>query len=73
VVVRDIERHASLCRAPNLLARAHVPPDGHALAEVDAVEYAIEEAMRQSADVVVLGHEPEWLHRHGEIAALLRW
>ncbi len=49
------------------------PLDGAILAEVDAVEHAVEEAARQSAHVVVLRHEPEWLHEHGEIAALLRW
>ena len=49
------------------------PLDGHALAEVDAVEHAIELAARQSAQVVVVRHEPDWLHQHGDIAALLRW
>jgi peptide chain release factor subunit 1 len=49
------------------------PLDGHVLAEVDAVEYAIDEAAGQSAQVVVARHEPEWLHGHGDIAALLRW
>jgi peptide chain release factor subunit 1 len=47
--------------------------DGHALADLDAVEYAIEEAARQSALVVVLRHEREWLRQHGDFAALLRW
>ena len=49
------------------------PLDGAILAEVDAIEHAIEEAARQSARIVVARHEPEWLHEHGEIAALLRW
>ena len=49
------------------------PLDGHVLVEVDAVEHAIEEAAGQSAQVVVARHEPEWLHGHGDIAALLRW
>jgi peptide chain release factor subunit 1 len=49
------------------------PLDGQVLAEVDAVEYAIDEAAGQSAQVVVARHEPEWLHGHGDIAALLRW
>ena len=49
------------------------PLDGHALVEVDAVEHAIEEAAGQSAQVLVARHEPEWLHGHGGIAALLRW
>ena len=47
--------------------------DGHALGEVDAVECGIDEAARQSAQVVVLRHEREWLHQHGDFAALLRW
>jgi len=47
--------------------------DGHVLVEVNAVEYAIEEAARQSAHVVVARHQPDWLHRHGHIAAMLRW
>ena len=49
------------------------PLDGHALTDVDAVEHAVEDATRQSAEIVVSRHEPEWLHRHGELAALLRW
>jgi peptide chain release factor subunit 1 len=49
------------------------PLDGAILVEVDAVEHAVEEAARQSARVVVVRHEPEWLQEHGEIAALLRW
>ena len=49
------------------------PLDGHAVADVDAVEYAVEKAARQSAEIIVLRHEPEWLQRHGELAALLRW
>ena len=49
------------------------PLDGHVLVEVDAVEHAIEEAAGQSAQVVVARHEPEWLHGHGDIAAVLRW
>jgi peptide chain release factor subunit 1 len=47
--------------------------DWHALAAVNAVEYAIDEAARQSAEVVIVRHQPEWLQAHGEIAALLRW
>ena len=49
------------------------PLDGAILAEVDAIEHAVEEAAGQSAQVVVARHELEWLHEHGEIAALLRW
>jgi len=49
------------------------PLDGAVLAEVDAIEHAVEEAARQSARIVVARYEPQWLHRHGEIAALLRW
>ena len=47
--------------------------DGAILAEVDAIEHAVEEAARQSARVVVTRYEPAWLHEHGDIAALLRW
>ena len=47
--------------------------DGALLAEVDAIEYAVEEAAGQSAQVMVARHRPEWLRGHGEIAALLRW
>ena len=49
------------------------PLDGAVLAEVDAIEHAAEEAARHSAEVVVVHYEPDWLHEHGEIAALLRW
>ena len=49
------------------------PLDGQTLAAVDAVEYATEEAARQSAGVVVSRYELGWLHEHGDIAALLRW
>lgn len=49
------------------------PLDGSELVQVDAVEYAVQEAARQSADVVVAHHESQWLGEHGEIAALLRW
>ncbi len=49
------------------------PLDGSVLAEVDAVEHAVEGAARQSTPVVVVRHEPDWLTEHGEIAALLRW
>lgn len=49
------------------------PLDGAILAEVDATEHAIEGATEQSAQVVFARYEPEWLHEHGQIAALLRW
>jgi peptide chain release factor subunit 1 len=49
------------------------PLDGAILAEVDAVEHAVNEAVRQSARIVVARYEPAWLHEHGEIAGLLRW
>jgi len=67
---------AGLCPTCGRLSTAddgRCPLDGAVLAEVDAVEQAVEEAARQSAQVVVSHHELEWLHRHGEIAALLRW
>jgi len=49
------------------------PLDGASLAEVDAIEHAVEQAASQSAQVVVARYEPAWLHQHGDIAALLRW
>jgi peptide subunit release factor 1 (eRF1) len=49
------------------------PLDGAILEEVDAVEHAVEEATRQSAQIVIARYEPQWLHEHGDIAALLRW
>jgi len=49
------------------------PLDGATLAEVDAVERAVEKAASQAARVAVFRHEIEWLRQHGEIAALLRW
>jgi len=49
------------------------PLDGATLVEVDATEHAIERAARQSAQVVVVRYERDWLHEHGDIAALLRW
>ena len=36
-------------------------------------EHAIETAERQSATVVVVRHEGQWLQRHGGTAAALRW
>lgn len=47
--------------------------DGEALAKVDGVEHAVEKAVGDSAEVVVVHHEVEWLTEHGQIAALLRW
>jgi peptide chain release factor subunit 1 len=47
--------------------------DAVALAEVDAVEQSVEEAAQRSARVVIVRHETDWLHAHGDIAALLRW
>jgi len=49
------------------------PLDRGVLVEADAVEHAVARAEAQSARVVVARHEPQWLHEHGEIAALLRW
>jgi peptide chain release factor subunit 1 len=49
------------------------PLDGGLLAEIDAVEHGLEEAARQSAQVVVVRYQPEWLRERGDIAALLRW
>jgi peptide subunit release factor 1 (eRF1) len=41
--------------------------------ESTVAERAIEEAERQSADVVVVHYEADWLGAHGQIAATLRW
>ncbi len=51
----------------------HCPLDGAILARVDAVEHTVEEAARQSAQVMIVRHQQPWLREHGEIAALLRW
>ncbi|MGZ4305217.1 MAG: baeRF10 domain-containing protein [Solirubrobacteraceae bacterium] len=49
------------------------PLDGASLAEVDAIEHAVDAAARQSVQVIVARYEQAWLHEHGDIAALLRW
>ena len=41
--------------------------------ESEAAGREIEESERQSADVVVVRYETEWLGLHGGIAATLRW
>ncbi len=41
--------------------------------ESDVAERAVEEAERESAQVVVVRYETEWIARHGGIAAILRW
>ena len=67
---------AGLCPMCGRLSAAddgRCPLDGAALAEVDAVEHAIEEAAHRSGRVVVVRHETDWLIEHGGIAALLRW
>ena len=67
---------AGLCPTCGRLSAAddgRCPLDGATLAEVDAVEHAIEEAARRSGRVVVVRHETDWLIEHGGIAALLRW
>jgi len=50
----------------------HCSLDRSMLAPVDAVQYAIERAHRQRADVVVVSHESAELRQRGSIAALLR-
>lgn len=49
------------------------PLDGAPLAPVDALEYIVHEAARQTAQVVIVRDHCEWLRNHGGIAALLRW
>jgi peptide chain release factor subunit 1 len=65
-----------LCRTCGRLSSTELgrcPLDGTALEEIDAVEHAINEAVRQSATVIVARHETAWLAEHGALAALLRW
>ena len=67
---------AALCPQCGRLSSAgdgHCPRDGAALANVDAVEHAVDEAGRQSVPIVVMRHEAGWLTEHGHIAARLRW
>jgi peptide subunit release factor 1 (eRF1) len=45
--------------------------DGECRCPLD--RHVLEKAAGQSTQVVVAPHEPEWLHGHGDIAALLRW
>jgi peptide chain release factor subunit 1 len=47
--------------------------DGATLTEIDAIAHVVDEAARRSARVVVVRHESEWLHEHGDFAAILRW
>ncbi len=49
------------------------PLDGAALAPVDALEWVVDEAAKQAAQVMVVRDDCEWLRDHGGIAALLRW
>ena len=54
------ELSAGFCTQCGRLSTAndgHCPLDGAALTEVDAVEHAVEEAGRQSVQVVVMRHE----------------
>jgi peptide subunit release factor 1 (eRF1) len=67
---------AGLCPRCGRLSTAddgRCPLDGAALAEVDAVEHAVEMAASQSVEVIVVRHELDWLGAHGDLAALLRW
>ena len=67
---------AGLCPRCGRLSTADdgkCPLDGSVLTEVDAVEHAVEETARQSAQVVVVRHQAGWLTEHGGIAVLLRW
>jgi peptide chain release factor subunit 1 len=47
--------------------------DGSPLIAVDAVEHAVELAIRRAAEIVVVRHETAALRGRGGIAALLRW
>ena len=67
---------AGLCPRCGRLSTADdgtCPMDGAVLTEVDAVEHAVERAARQSAQVLIVRHEAQWLGDHGQIAALLHW
>ncbi len=76
LVGEGIDLRADLCPTCGRLSshgRPACPLDGDTLTEVDAVEHAVLEAIRQSARVQVIRFESEWLLGHGGIAALLRW
>jgi len=62
-----------VCGRLSTASEGRCPLEGATLEEVDAVVHALESAAAQSAQVVVIRHEVDWLRRHGEIAALLRW
>ena len=49
------------------------PLDGAWLPPVDAIEYVVEEAASQAAQVVMVRDRRERLRNHGGIAALLHW
>ena len=61
------------CGRLSSIGNGRCPLDGGELEETNAVEHAVEEAARKSAQIVVVRHEVDWLNAHGEIAALLRW
>lgn len=67
---------AGLCPRCGRLSTAddgRCPLDGAALAEVDAVEHAVNMAASQSVEIIVVRHEIDWLGAHGDFAAVLRW
>ena len=67
---------AGLCPQCGRLSTAddgRCPFDGATLAEVDAVEHAVDMAASQSVEIIVVRHELDWLGAHGDFAALLRW
>jgi hypothetical protein len=63
---------AGLCpRCGGLSANtARCERDGADLASVDAIAHAVDLALDQAADVVVVNHERAWLHERGSIAGL---
>jgi peptide chain release factor subunit 1 len=66
-------RRCPTCDLLTLAATARCPADGAEMAEVeDVVEAAVERALGQSADVLVLRNRPD-LAENGSIAALLRF
>ena len=76
LVPQQSELEAGLCPRCGRLSSidgGKCPLDGADLAYVNAVEHAVQKATRESAQVVVMRHDVDWLVTHGGIAALLRW
>lgn len=70
---RQLGRACTVCGRLSAGGPAVCPVDGADTRAVDAAEHAIQRAVGQAADVVILRRHPEALDRHGSIGALLRW